>query len=89
MFIDVVGLSVCCFPIGIQGHVWYLIVSIPDLCTLTYFVAEARQQRNGSVVKAYWKSQASKSCVCFRFCGDLELRDRHERSGIADQWNGG
>ena len=22
--------------IGILGHVWYLIVSIPDLCTLTY-----------------------------------------------------
>ena len=32
--------SVCCechFPIGILGQVWYLIVSIPDLCTLTYF----------------------------------------------------
>ena len=26
------------FPIGIQGQVWYLIVSIPDLCTLTFFV---------------------------------------------------
>ena len=25
------------FPIGIQGHAWYLIVSIPDLCTLTFF----------------------------------------------------
>ena len=29
-------LWVCHFPIGILGHVWYLIVSIPDLCTLTY-----------------------------------------------------
>ena len=28
---------VCHFPIGILGLVWYLIVSIPDLCTLTYF----------------------------------------------------
>ena len=28
---------VCHFPIGILGQVWYLIVSIPDLCTLTYF----------------------------------------------------
>ena len=27
----------CEFPIGILGQVWYLIVSIPDLCTLTYF----------------------------------------------------
>ena len=26
----------CHFPIGILGQVWYLIVSIPDLCTLTY-----------------------------------------------------
>ena len=27
----------CHFSIGILGQVWYLIVSIPDLCTLTYF----------------------------------------------------
>ena len=27
------------FPIGIVGQVWYLIVSIPDLCTLTYLEA--------------------------------------------------
>ena len=30
-------LWVCHFPIGILGPVWYLIVSIPDLCTPTYF----------------------------------------------------
>ena len=30
-------LRVCYFPIYILGQVWYLIVSIPDLCTLTYF----------------------------------------------------
>ena len=30
-------LWVCHFLIGILGQVWYLIVSIPDLCTLTYF----------------------------------------------------
>ena len=29
-------LWVCHFPIGILGQVWYLIVSIPDLCILTY-----------------------------------------------------
>ena len=33
--------GVCCefvtFPFGILGQVWYLIVSIPDLFTLTYF----------------------------------------------------
>ena len=27
----------CHIPIGILGMVWYLIISIPDLCTLTYF----------------------------------------------------
>ena len=26
----------CHFPIGILGQVWYLIVSTPELCTLTY-----------------------------------------------------
>ena len=31
-----VQLRVCHFPIGILGQVWYLIVSIPYLCTLTY-----------------------------------------------------
>ena len=29
-------LCVCHFPISILGQVWYLIVSIPDFCTLTY-----------------------------------------------------
>ena len=28
-------LWVCHFPIGILGQVWYLIVLIPDFCTLT------------------------------------------------------
>ena len=26
------------FPCGIQGQVWYLVVSIPDLCRLSYLV---------------------------------------------------
>ena len=26
------------FPRGILGQVWYLIVSIPDLCPLNYFI---------------------------------------------------
>ena len=33
------------FPIGIMGRVWYLIVSTPDLCTLTYFVYIAYEVR--------------------------------------------
>ena len=34
------------FPIGILGQVWYLIVSIPDLCTLTYFDYEWINNQN-------------------------------------------
>ena len=33
-------LCVCHFPIGILGQVWYLIVSIPYLCTLSYSVTK-------------------------------------------------
>ena len=36
-FVCGVHLWVCHFPIGILGQVWYLIVSIPDLCTLITF----------------------------------------------------
>ena len=32
-------LWVCHFPIGILGQVWYLIVSIPDLCNLITFIS--------------------------------------------------
>ena len=38
-------LWVCNFPIGILGQVWYLIASIPDLCTLTYFIQGPQQWR--------------------------------------------
>ena len=36
---------VCHFPIGILGQVWYLIVSIPDLCNLTYFYNETHDPK--------------------------------------------
>ena len=29
------------FPYGVSGKVWYLIVSIPDICLLLYFYIEA------------------------------------------------
>ena len=32
-----VYLCVCHFPIGILGQLWYLLVSIIEFCTLTYF----------------------------------------------------
>ena len=44
------------FPFGIMGHVWYLIVSIPDLCPLSYFVIEhvlliSTNSQTGSVLE--------------------------------------
>ena len=41
------------FPIGILGQVWYLIASIPDLCTLTYFdinIRSASRYQNSGFV---------------------------------------
>ena len=35
------------FPCGILGQVWYLIVSIPDLCRLSYFYKEERERERG------------------------------------------
>ena len=42
-------LWVCHFPIGILGQVWYLIVSIPDLCTLTYLVGTPNDKKYTSL----------------------------------------
>ena len=39
-------LKVCYFPIGILGQVWYLIESIPDLCTLTYYGSDLCLSKN-------------------------------------------
>ena len=33
----VLNCVVITFPFGILGQVWYLIVSIPDLCPISYF----------------------------------------------------
>ena len=44
LFCDVF-IRVCHFPIGILGQVWYLIVSIADLCTLSYFDRQIRKYR--------------------------------------------
>ena len=35
----------CHFPCGILGQLWYLIVSIPDLCRLSYFVIKRQSPR--------------------------------------------
>ena len=51
-----VKLLVCHFTIGILGQVWYLIVSIPDICTLTYSIEMAFRWRadDGPPLVLYW-----------------------------------
>ena len=45
----VVSTVSCHFPIGILSQVWYLIVSIPDLCTLTYFFWKVKNSKRFSL----------------------------------------
>ena len=44
------------FPSGILGQVWYLIVSFPDLCHLSYFVQSAWWQ--------LCRPRLEKTCPC-------------------------
>ena len=53
-----VQLWVCQFPIGFLGQVWYLIVSIPDLCSLSYFVVSYKWK----CVTKNWLTVYSQSC---------------------------
>ena len=52
-FVCGVLLWVCHFPIGIIGQVSYLVVSIPDLCNLAYFVKYL--QRTDSFMGICWE----------------------------------
>ena len=64
-------LWVCHFPIGILGQVWYLIVSIPDLCTLTYFKRPFKKvlKKNGSLMKV----ESIAECSLRAFCNTFDL----------------
>ena len=39
------------FPCGILGHLWYLIVSILDLCRNTYFDIKLEKERQCHITK--------------------------------------
>ena len=60
-------LWVCHFPIGILGQVWYLIVWIPDLCNLTYFIL--RELTFNSVLITTFKTNLRKPTI------SLELKE--------------
>ena len=42
LLLVMIGCVFVTFPCCILGQVWYLIVSIPDLCRLSYFVKIVR-----------------------------------------------
>ena len=62
-----VQLWVCHVPIGILGQVWYLIVSIPDLWTLTYYVSWSTSELRLNIVKP------SSDFRCWPFQGGVFL----------------
>ena len=41
------------FPGGILGQVWYLIVSIPDLCHVSYFVANMKGAKSRMIYSSF------------------------------------
>ena len=67
-------LWVCHFPIGILGQVWYLIVSIPDLCNLTYFTYQARLWERLLTSRGL---PSDSTCVLKAKPGKLDIK-RHE-----------
>ena len=55
------------FAIGILGLVWYLIVSIPDICTLIYF----EKQNFGKPAPITFLPVYTFSCVIFELTSHL------------------
>ena len=75
-------LWVCHFPIGILGQVWYLIVSIPDLCNLTYFYNNSVYggQRNFLYKNGFYKHVWN----VIRFRGNQKYRTHIHGDDIQD-----
>ena len=44
------------FPCGILGQVWYLIVSFPDLCLLSYFKNVGTNLKRDILLLFLWKN---------------------------------
>ena len=80
-------LWVCHFPIGILGQVWYLIVSIPDLCNLTYYYPKLMNVPSSTFLLC---SQLSlKALTIFRRCtGSFEPSLLAYAIGTIISWTG-
>ena len=50
VFVGGVYCDLITFPVGILGQVWYLIVSIPDPCSLSYIVLPPAGKAANNVV---------------------------------------
>ena len=74
-------LWVCHFPIGILGQVWYLIVSIPDLCTLSYFKCILLAQNPNKVWECV-KIQRLTSGSAVRLASDLSGQGHFKKSNV-------
>ena len=83
-------LWVCHFPIGILGQVCYLIVSIPDLCTITYFLYGSL---NCCIYLLSCQPRVTvTSCFVYKVNRDLELIDHLcinpiRRIGLIHKWS--
>ena len=59
------------FPIGILGQVWYLIVLIPDLCTLTYLDDPSKAKFSLLWTGRPIQSKESKENSCREIVGNI------------------
>ena len=73
------------FPIGILGQVLYLIVSIPDLFTLTYFVVSykrkyVREVMVNCLVKLAWEKVVRQTdCLATTISVDLNVKQQNKQ----------
>ena len=70
-----VQLRVCHFPIGLLGQVLYLIVSIPDLCTLTYLDFLCKGSKDFSMLFMFKKGHPKRCKI--RKCNGLLCNQGH------------
>ena len=79
-------LWVCHFPIGILGRVWYLIVSIPDLCALAYFNIITYGNLSGvplNILSSVVARNYVSSCIfCIVWCQQISIWNKQIESSI-------
>ena len=75
---------------GILGQVWYLIVSIPDLCTLTYFAQYRRHQTYSDALNNSFSPELFHIGIVFLLLWSIHSPQRslgRKRTGIRNRYN--